>query len=612
MRRHGMGQNALVKRKPKKHNPRATAVTNPIAKDVVHAATPKLEEDEEDELEARRRDNVPLDNVLDADTYDRKFRQGDGGQPAEREYLHEPRKMKFYRPGDPDHQAVRPITNKFRQKYSALDDLNKLQNQFIQCLFPAPQRLQDLSLLQEFSASSWARNRTRTYDGIRYFNEEKPKTKATRNLKLGFLSSFKRQGKEHHSPTPFRKPHRKTASRNVRVLNPPNTQFMPAFYQQEHGYSTQPPIQYQSSRSDRRNGKASQYNAAADLPTLPSLAPVRDHHWLPDSKDRPKNLREPAPGFGAPIIYPPPPPLMASRSNPRPSTSGPQDLYPHPKSRSQKNAQSLVQPTQEPMGQFYTPQPYSLHRSSRRKRHTHSSSSQGPLKSTTSGSAHQAVTKYEHVPAEGIQPMTMVVTSHAEHRSQPGSYPKVDQLSRPPTKPVEPNDPPVIPTHFSPNHTRQSSRPAQQTWDIWQPERQRLEHTETRSHPARERTNKRVSYGASQAAPPAPPTAGHRDIEKPAENRQSSTNRPSSSAHRGSTENRGRTYDRKLGELAAEKRAPKPSKKRPSSAETSNPAAANAPMKFYRPGDPNHPSTKPISSDFKRRHAYTLGGAVAR
>lgn len=50
-----------------------------------------------------------------------------------------------------------------------------------------------------------------------------------------------------------------------------------------------------------------------------------------------------------------------------------------------------------------------------------------------------------------------------------------------------------------------------------------------------------------------------------------------------------RIYDRRLGEMAAQKRAEQGSSGRP--------------MKYYRPGDPSHPSVKPISAGFKQKQA---------
>ncbi|KAF5355179.1 hypothetical protein D9756_005472 [Leucocoprinus leucothites] len=141
MRRHGMGQNALVKRKAKNHTTNSSAgalaksTTEPTSSGALESPnTPGALV--KGEADTSRANKVPLDNVLDAETYDGMFHKSEivqrvqGGQNDKEPQ--ELREMKFYRPGDPDHQAVRPVTDKFKRKHSALASLSRLQNEFVQ------------------------------------------------------------------------------------------------------------------------------------------------------------------------------------------------------------------------------------------------------------------------------------------------------------------------------------------------------------------------------------------------------------------------------------------------------------------------------------------------
>lgn len=124
MRRYGMGQNAIIKR-----NPKTTVATN---SSLTHDN--RLDEEIED---ISRSVKVPLDNILDANTYDRIFSQGikDEDVGKEENEGSQKRPMKFYRPGDPNHQSVRPTTAGFKYKYMAQDKLSRMQNEMVQvCL----------------------------------------------------------------------------------------------------------------------------------------------------------------------------------------------------------------------------------------------------------------------------------------------------------------------------------------------------------------------------------------------------------------------------------------------------------------------------------------------
>jgi hypothetical protein len=79
---------------------------------------------------------VPLDNVLDAETHRGRSVQCDFSTEGPKK-ADEPPSMKFYRPGDPGHQSVRPITSKFRQKYSALESLSRLENERVRVSCPS-------------------------------------------------------------------------------------------------------------------------------------------------------------------------------------------------------------------------------------------------------------------------------------------------------------------------------------------------------------------------------------------------------------------------------------------------------------------------------------------
>lgn len=127
MHRYGMGQNAIVKRKRTGEEP-ATS-TKSLSRSL---SDDTLDEPDEDKINA---DKVPLDNVLDADTYDAVFGrktddESDGeAQGGDGSWK---RPMKFYRPGDPNHQAVRPITSAFKRKYMAQEELARMQNEIVQ------------------------------------------------------------------------------------------------------------------------------------------------------------------------------------------------------------------------------------------------------------------------------------------------------------------------------------------------------------------------------------------------------------------------------------------------------------------------------------------------
>lgn len=140
-RRHGEGQNAIVKGKAKKH-------TTPAAMTAVSTATtpaigPRRSEQTSQISSSEVRSEQAVeeansaDNVLNTETYDKPFHDSELAQQEgeEEKEAHGPLPMKFYRPGDPDHQAVRPITDRFKRKYAAMEGLNKIQNELVQVSF---------------------------------------------------------------------------------------------------------------------------------------------------------------------------------------------------------------------------------------------------------------------------------------------------------------------------------------------------------------------------------------------------------------------------------------------------------------------------------------------
>lgn len=237
----------------------------------------------------------------------------------------------------------------------------------------------------------------------------------------------------------------------------------------------------------------------------------------------------------------------------------------------------------------------------------------GPSRHPPNNPADHSMTTYECLPPERSQPSLMTTSSRAKYHSKP------DQPSMPPTAPVAlansqpPSSRPSSSQPSARNHSRRDPRPVPQAREIWRPpESQQADRTRSQTHRVH-----RSQHRASQDQPVIGQLAQMATTQRETRNGegsmpagQSSRDRQSSNHREVRNDDRDRHYDRREGEMAAERRVPKSSRKKVATTENTL-SVATAPTKFYRPGDPNHPSVKPISSDFKRRHGYRLGGVTS-